>query len=115
MTTKAAQPLRMRLGCSAGPSQVQATGDTPNRIAIYKAAATVRRSPAFVMDLVNRGLVKAYRRGGPINRPWLAVDVSELLAVIDRETLYVPPAMMGRRVPAIRQKKSGLHPLAMAI
>lgn len=34
-----------------------------------------------------------------MNRPWLAVDLSELLAVIDRETVYIPPAMFWRRAP----------------
>jgi hypothetical protein len=86
-----------------------------DRIAVFKAARVVHRSPAFVMSFINSGLLKAYRRGGPVNRPWLAVDLSELLAVIDRETLYVPPAMVGRRAPRPRPTRRELHPLAAAI
>lgn len=86
-----------------------------DRMAVFKAARAVHRSPAFVMKFINDGLLKAYRRGGPANRPWLAVDLSDLLAVIDRETLYVPPAMIGRRPPKARINKTALHPLAAAI
>jgi len=82
---------------------------------VHKAAKAVHRSPAFVRSFIDSGLVKAYRKGGPVNRPWLAVDLSELLAVIDRETLYVPPAMVGRRAPKRRVSKSELHPLAAAL
>jgi hypothetical protein len=81
-------------------------------MAVYQAAKAVHRSPAYVMAFINAGLLRAYRRGGPVDRPWLAVNLSELLAVIDRETLYVPPAMVGRRAPKPRLKKSELHPLA---
>jgi hypothetical protein len=84
-------------------------------MAVYQAAAAIHRSPAFVMDLVNSGLLRAFRIGGPVNRPWLAVNLSELLAVVDRETLYVPPAMVGRRMPRPRVNKSALHPLAAAL
>jgi len=84
-------------------------------MAVFKAARMVHRSPAFVMSFINAGLLKAYRRGGPVNRPWLAVDLSELLAVIDGETLYVPPAMVGRKAPKPRVNPQALHPLAAAI
>ena len=86
-----------------------------DRVAVYKAARAVHRSPAFVMQFINDGLLKAYRRGGTAKHPWLAVDLSELLAVIDRETLYVPPAMVGRHSPKPRVNKTALHPLAAAI
>jgi hypothetical protein len=82
---------------------------------VYKAARAIHRSPAFVKSFIDTGLLKAYRKGGPVKRPWLAVNLSELLAVIDRETLYVPPAMIGRRAPKPRVDKSQLHPLAAAI
>jgi hypothetical protein len=91
------------------------TNPVTRRLAVYKAAKAVRHSPAFVMKFINEGLLKAYRRGGPVNKPWLEVDLSELLAVIDQETLYVPPAMVGRKMPAPRVKKHELHPLAAAL
>ena len=81
-------------------------------MAVYKAAAAIHRSPAFVMNLVNIGLLRAYRKGGPVNRPWLAVNLSELLAVVDRETLYVPPALVGRKMPRPRVDRTALHPVA---
>ena len=86
-----------------------------DRMAVYKAAAAIHRSPAFVMDFINHGLLRAFRIGGTLDRPRLAVDLSELLAIIDRETLYVPPAMVGRRMPRPRLEKRALHPLAAAI
>lgn len=84
-------------------------------MAVSKAARAVHRSPAFVMEFIQAGLVKAYRTGGPVNRPWLAVDLSELLTVIDRETLYVPLALVGRKRPPPRVDRSKLHPLAAAM
>lgn len=104
------RPLGGRLGALRDARAIAS-----DRLAIYKAAKAIHRSPAYVMDLVNAGLLKAYRRGGPVDRPWLAVDLSELLAVIDRETLYVPPALEGRRLPRPRVDKNALHPLAAAI
>ena len=86
-----------------------------DRMAVYKAAAAIHRSPAFVMSFINSGLLKAYRCGGPVNRPWLAVNLSELLAVVDRETLYVPSAMLGRRMPRPRVNKAALHPISLAM
>ena len=108
--TYAAPPLRDALGLSRDARAIAS-----DRMAIYKAAKAIHRSPAFVMDLVNAGLLKAYRRGGPVDRPWLAVDLSELLAVVNRETLYVPPALEGRRAPRPRVDRNALHPLAAAI
>ena len=86
-----------------------------DRMAVYKAAKTIHRSPAFIMDLVNHGLLRAFRIGGTVDHPRLAVNLSELLAVMDRETLYVPPAMAGRRMPRPRVDRSALHPLVAAI
>jgi hypothetical protein len=86
-----------------------------DRMTVYKAARAVHRSPAFVKSFIDAGLLRASRKGGPVKRPWLAVNLSELLAVIDRETLYVPPAMIGRRAPRPRVNKLELHPLAAAI
>lgn len=82
---------------------------------VYKAARAIHRSPAFVKEYIDAGLVKAYRRGGRHDRPRLAVDLSELLAVIDQETLYVPPAAKVRRESRRRVKVAELHPLAAAI
>jgi hypothetical protein len=113
----AAGQCRSVRGRNCGGSSLTATtlAVLADRVAIYKAARAVHRSPAFVLSLVNSGLLKAYRRGGPVKRPWLAVDLSELLAVIDRETLYVPPAMIGRRALKPRISKADLHPMAAAM
>lgn len=100
---------RARLGTVSELPQIAALN---NRLAVYKAAAAVHRSPAFVMDLINRGLLKAYRRGGPINKPWLTVDLTELLAVMDQETLYVPPAASTPRPRRLKAETEKLHPLA---
>lgn len=100
---------------SSSPSRRLGTAAVEDRVAVHKAARVVHRSPAFVMSFINSGLLKAYRLGGPVNRPWLAVNLSELLAVIDRETLYVPPALVGRRLPRPRVDKTALHPLAAAL
>lgn len=111
-TTLPFAPTRNRLGeTSLNPEIAAVIND---RMAIYKAAKAIHKSPAYVMEFVNRGLVKAYRLGGSPERPRLAVDLSELLAVIDRETLYVPPAMLGRK-PIRRLERSPLHRLAAAI
>ena len=107
-------PTRQHLGRSGiGP-------DSPHflalndRLSVLRAARTIHKSPAYVMDFVNRGLLKAYKTGGSVERPRLAVDLSDLLAVIDQETLYVPPALVGRRLPRPRQIGKLLHPLAAA-
>jgi hypothetical protein len=111
--TRESRSLRGRLGDGDAPSPAMKVA--MDRMAVYKAAAAIHRSPAFVMDLINHGLLRAFRTGGPVNRPWLAVSLSELLAMVDRETLYVPPAMVGRGMPRPRVEKTALHPLAAAI
>jgi hypothetical protein len=99
----------------SSPSDRLGTAAVRDRMAVYQAAKAVHRSPAYVLAFINAGLLKAYRRGGPVDRPWLAVNLSELLAAIDRETLYVPPTLVGRRAPKPRAKLADLHPLAAAL
>jgi len=107
--------LRPRLGRWPVPGDVRLAATLSDRMAVYKAARAIHRSPAFVTDFINHGLLRAFRIGGTLDRPRLAVNLSELLAVIDRETVYVPPAMVGRRMPRPRVDKTALHPLAAAI
>lgn len=100
---------------AAHPVSARSSAISVDRVPIYKAAKAVHRSPAFVMEFVNSGLLRAWRTGGSATRPWLTVNLSELLAVIDRETLYVPPALKYRRQPKPRPTRAELHPLAAAI
>lgn len=87
-----------------------------NRIAITKAAAAIHRSPAFIMTMINEGTIKAYRIGGSAKKPWLVVDLFELLEAMDRETVYVPPVQIRRRT-MMRARPIGkpLHPAAASI
>jgi len=111
-TMQSAKVLRHQLGNRVSEVVV---GKLANRIAIYKAAAAIHRSPAYINSMINEGLIKAYRIGGSVNKPWLVVDLSELLAVMDRETLYVPPAQIGRRAPRPRINRAALHPFAASL
>lgn len=121
ITPAAAQPVAIsarvrRLREQLGEQVPQATVEKlAGRMAITKAAAAIHRSPGYVMDMVNAGLVKAYRIGGSLNRPWLAVDLSELLAAIDRESLYVPPPLKMRRPMRRRIEYEKLDTFAASI
>lgn len=113
--TRLRHGLRGRLGDGDASSPSAAMLTLQDRMAVFRAAKAIHRTPAFVMDFINHGLLRAFRIGGTLDRPRLAVNLSELLAVIDRETLYVPPAMVGRWMPRPRVNKAELHPLAAAI
>lgn len=90
---------------------------TETPIPIRQAAREAHKSRRYVRDLIERGEITAFKSGGRDDAPRLRVKLSELLAAIERDSIYVPPAL---RQPGMRQGRSAkrtgtLHPAALGM
>jgi excisionase family DNA binding protein len=103
----------------------------PGRISVRAAGKLVGVSRSRVREWIEQGKLAAYRTGGSDDAPHLEVDVKQLHAVADRETLYLPKAMQDPpsassasprrgpgRPPGIPRRTQGignLHPAVMGM
>jgi hypothetical protein len=78
------------------------------KLSLRHAAKAVHRSRRYIRSLIDTGKVKAYKIGGSDRNPWLAVYLDELEEAIRKDSVYVPPALAGRKV---RASPGDLHPL----
>lgn len=79
-------------------------GDRSDRMTLSDAAKAVGKRPAFVRDLIDRNKCRAWEDGGKI-RKRLLVNLDELKAAIDRETIYVPPRLKPGEKPPRRGRR----------
>lgn len=93
------------------------SNEVPNgsgRLSIRPAAKAVGRSRTYVMDLINRGKLTAYKIGGTDDHPWLEVDMAELREAIKEDSVFVPKSLRSSRGPRKLRSASQLHPFVQS-
>lgn len=83
---------------------------------IRQAAKALRKSRAFVRELIEGGEVTAYRSGGKDDAPRLRVYLEEVKEAVERRTIYVPASLKksGAKRPSSKGMNT-LHPAAMGM
>jgi len=64
---------------------------TPSLLPLKRAAATAGVSRRVLRDLIARGYLRAYRRGGGEARPRAGVYLADVVAAIARGAVLGPP------------------------
>ena len=88
---------------------------TAPRLSLNQAAIHIGRKRSHVRQLIEAGLLKAYRVGGSEETPWLEVEAAELDRVYAEASVYVPKA---KRQPRRRRDStcpSTLDPVASRV
>lgn len=78
------------------------------KLSLRHAAKAVHRSRGYIRSLIDERKVRVFKIGGTDKRPWLAVYLDELIAAIEKDSVWVPPPAETRRK---HSSSSDLHPL----